>query len=711
MLFSDNMAGSIKGITIKFETDTTELGRALKKINDDAKGVDKSLRQVNQALKFNPKNTELLAQKQTLLKDKIDQTKRQLEAFKSAQKTLDDQGVDHNSQEYMELRRNIIETESKLKHFQDELKKTAQVRFDQVGQSVQDVGKKMQSVGTGMSKYVTAPIVGAGAAAVKSFNEIQDGLNIITKKTGATGKELADMQESARNLAKSIPTDFETAGTAIGEVSTRFHVTGQELEDLSGDFIKFSKVTGVDVNTSIDQVQKALSAFGLSAKDAPALLDAMTKAGQDTGVSMEKLQSGLIQNAAAMQELGLDVNQSVNFMAQLETSGANSETVMQGLRKALKNAAKDGKPLNQALSELQDNILNGTNDMDGLTAAYDLFGKSGDQIYNAVKNGSLDFNALSQAATDSKGALSSVFQETLTPADQFQMTMNSVKDTGYQLGSTIMEMLTPFIQKLSEKVQELNTWWQSLDPTMQETIIKVAGVVAAIGPLLLVLGKITSGIGSIISILPMLASPAGIAVAAIAGIIAVGVTLYKNWDTIKQKAGELKDWIVSKWTALKDKVTSIWDGIKTAITKPIDKAKEVIKGIIDKIKGFFDFDFKLPKIKLPHFSIQPKGWRFRDLLEGDIPSLGIEWYAKGGIFKSPSVIGVGEAGAEAVLPIDRLNGMLNNMADSIVNGVNTGLRLSGGGGDIVIPIYLYPSGPKMGEETVKMYDTYKRQLG
>ena len=55
--------------------------------------------------------------------------------------------------------------------------------------------------------------------------------------------------------------------------------------------------------------------------------------------------------------------------------------------------------------------------------------------------------------------------------------------------------------------------------------------------------------------------------------------------------------------------------------------------------------------------------------------------------------------------------MLVNMADSIVNGVNTGMAMNSGGGEIVIPIYLYPSGAKMGEETVKMYDTYKKQLG
>lgn len=701
--------GRIKGITIEFDANTTELGKALRKINDEAKGLDKDLKEVNRSLRFNPKNTELLAQKATLLKDKIQQTSRQLEAFKAAQAQLDAEGVDKSSQQYMELRRNIIETESKLKHFNEELKKTTQAKFDAVGDQFQKVGDKMQEVGKGLTTHVTAPIAAVGAASAKAFNEVQDGLNIITKKTGASGEALKAMQDDARELAKTLPVSFEDAGTAIGEVSTRFGVTGDQLKELSEDFLKFAKVNGVDVNQSIDQTQKALSAFGLTAKDAPALLDAMTKAGQETGVSMETLQSGLVQNGAALQELGLNVNQSTMFMAQLEKSGANSETVMQGLRKALKNATKEGKPLDQALSELQTTITEGKGGVDGLTASYELFGKSGDQIYNAVKNGSLDFQQLALDAGNAAGVLDQTFQNTLTPADQFRMTMNQVKDTGYELGSNLMEMLAPALEKISAAVEKVSNWWKSLDEDQQNFIIKVALVVAAIGPLLIVIGKISSGIGALISFLPMLVSPVGLVVAAIGGLIAIGILLYKNWDKIKEKAGEIRDSLKAKWENIKSDAKAAWDKFLDIVLWPFRKIKEGWEALKAVFKG--GLDIKAPHIPLPHFSIKPKGWRFRDLLEGDIPSLGIDWYAKGGIFKTPSVIGVGEAGAEAVLPIEKLNGMLSNMADSIVNGVNAGLVMAGGGGDIVIPIYLYPSGPKMGEETVKMYDTYKRQLG
>lgn len=701
-------SGNIKGITIEFRGETTKLDKALKQVNKETKGIDSELKKVNTALKFNPKNVELWRQKQQLLTQKVSETKEKLDLLKKAQDQMDAEGVDKNSKEYRELQRQIIETESKAKHFESELKKIGDVKLKVLGQQFKDVGAKMKSVGTGMSKYVTAPIVALGAAATAAFNEVQNGLNVVAQKTGATGSELQGMQDIVKDLATNLPTDFEQAGTAVGELNTRFGVTGKQLESLSEDYIKFAKVNGVDLNQSIDETQKALSAFGLSAAEAPALLDRLTKAGQESGVSVDTLTNGLVQNATAFQELGLNMDQSVTLMSQLEKSGANGETVMQGLRKALKNAAKDGIPLDQALSQLQNTILNGTGSMDGLTAAYDLFGKSGDQIYGAVKNGTLDFTQLGLAASDASGTLSQVFEQTLTPADKWQMAMNSAKEAGYELGNTVMPILVPLIETLTEKIQAAAEWWGNLSPGMQKTILTIAGVIAAIGPLLVIIGSVAGAIGSIISLIGVvgpiiagLAAPIGIAVAAIGAAIAIGIALYKNWDKIKAMA-----------SSLLRHIKNIFGKAKDAITRPIEAAKDFVKKMIDKIKSFFSFHVSLPKIKLPHFSIQPPGWSLGDLLDGIIPSLGIDWYAKGGIFKSPSVIGVGEGGPEAVLPIEKLSGMLSTMADDIVNGMTTGMGLAGSGSQtIMIPIYLYPSGPKMGEETVKIYDKYKKILG
>ena len=386
------------------------------------------------------------------------------------------------------------------------------------------MGKSMTGAGKTMSKAVTAPIVGIGVAATAAWKEVDAGLDIIVEKTGATGKRLSGMETILKNIATTIPTDFNTAAEAIGEVNTRFGITGAELEKLSTQFVKFAKINGVDVSSSVDTVQKALSAFGLGASDAEGLLDTLTATGQKTGASVETLSKGLVQNGTAFQEMGLSADQAVVMMGQLETSGANSETVMQGLRKALKNAAKDGVPLDQALGQLQDSIMNGTNGMNGLTAAYELFGKSGDQIYGAIKNGTINFKDLATAAGDTGGTVSDTFESTLSPMEKFQTTMNDLKILGADIVNSAAPALSDVMADIGDAVKTAADAWAGLSPEMQETIIKCAGIAAVAGPLLTIGGSLVGTIGSIgaglVSVISGLIGTTGAAAASTAPVAA-----------------------------------------------------------------------------------------------------------------------------------------------------------------------------------------------
>ena len=367
------------------------------------------------------------------------------------------------------------------------------------GASMSDaIGKKMGSAGGTLTKGLTAPLTAVGTAAIASWKSVDEGLDTIVQKTGASGEALDGMTEILKNLTTTIPTDFATAGDAIGEVNTRFGVTGEELEKLSGQFIKFAKINGTDVTNSVDTVQKALSAFGLGAESAEGLLDALTATGQATGASVDTLAKGLVQNATAFQELGLSAEQSIVMMGQLETSGANSETVMQGLRKALKSAAADGVSLDDALTGLQDAILNGEDGVDGLTKAYEVFGKSGDQIYGAIKNGTIDFANLGAAASDTSGTVNDAFEGTLSPMEEFQTTLNELKLLGADLVDAAGPLITDVVGGLTDGVEKLSDAWNGLSPEMQETILKIAGVAAVAGPLLVMGGKAVSGISSLV---------------------------------------------------------------------------------------------------------------------------------------------------------------------------------------------------------------------
>lgn len=697
------MADRIKGITIEIGGDTSKLSDALKDVNRDLKSTQSALKDVDKLLKLDPGNLDLLRQKQEYLSKATEDVKEKLAKEKEALEQMKNtEGFDKNNEQAKALERQIAADEQELRKLTEESRRFGSVAtqaFKAAGEKVKDVGDKISGIGKSMSTKVTAPIAAVGAASLAAFKEVDSAMDIVVQKTGATGDAFEGMKSIVEDIATQIPIDFETAATAVGEVNTRFGATGDLLDNLSTQFVKFAELNGTDVVNAVDQTQKALSAFGLGAEDAGNLLDRMNLVGQQTGASMDSLLNGLIQNGTAFQEMGLSIDQATVFMGQMEKSGANSETVMQGLRKALKNATEDGIPLNQALSDLQNTILNGTDTVDGLTAAYDMFGKSGDQIYAAVKNGTLDFQVLGTAVQDAAGSISDTFYATLDPMDEFKTAANAAKVAGAELGDAISTAAAPVIQKFSELLADLTEKFRSLTPEQQQTIIKIAAVVAAVGPALVIIGKLVAGVGSVISILGsfigLLGGPLTIAIGA---IIAVGVLLYKNWDEIKEKATQLKQWVSDKWAALKtsvvntattmkDNVTSRintmkenvsnkfsdmknlalekFEAIKQGITDKITAAKDVVGNMIERIKGFFNFHWELPHLALPHFhvsgSMNPIDW----FTQG-VPSISVDWYRKAYdnpiMFTRPTVLqtpggykGFGDgAGAEIVMSLNKL---------------------------------------------------------
>ena len=143
------------------------------------------------------------------------------------------------------------------------------------------------------------------------------------------------------------------------------------------------------------------------------------------------------------------------------------------------------------------------------------------------------------------------------------------------------------------------------------------------------------------------------------------------WGAVKQIGSKI---VTGLGSALWGKITAAANGIKERFMSPINTLKDKVRGVIDKIKGFFSFKVSAPHIPLPHFSISPSGWKLSDLLKGVRPSLGISWYAKGGIFDRPTLVpGLGEAGPEAVIPLDTLWKKMETFATnptSIVININ-----------------------------------------
>ena len=576
------MAGNIKGITIEFRGDTTQLSKAINQMRGEAKGLDKELGYIKTALKFDPKNVDLLKQKMTLLKESTSKSKKDIEDLKKALDEMKANGVDQTSAEYRELEREIAIAEAKQKSLNKEIRKL-EASTSTLGQASQ----KMADFGNATTK--------AG--------ESLRGLSMVA---GAVDLALAGLTVKA----------------------------GQTADDLN----TMSKVTGI----STTELQK----YKYSADLLDVSVETIAKSQTKMKKSMYSAQQGSKTMADAFAKLGVSI----------EDSNGN-------LRSQDEVFAESIKALGEMSNETERDAL-----------AMQIFGKSASELNPLIEDNGETFERVAQIFANN--GLEVVDQETIDNANRFQDALDTLKATGMATLSTIgMQLagyLAPAMEKISEVLGKVMGWLSQLDPQVLTIIGIIAGVIAVLSPLLIVVGKIAFAISSIMTLMttlgPILAGlsgPIGIVIAIIGALIAVGVLLYKNWDTIKAKAIEVKDWVVEKFTALKesvvntfnnikDRVVSVWNAIKTAITTPIQSAVTFVKNAIDKIKGFFSgLKIELPHIKLPHFKLEGSF----SLVPPSIPKISVDWYKNGGIFTSPTVfqgVGVGEAGAEAVLPLKKL---------------------------------------------------------
>ena len=593
------MANRISGITIEIGGDTTKLQSSLKGVDSQLKSTQSALKDVNKLLKMDPGNVDLLRQKQKDLKDAIDQTKTRLEQLRSAQSQFAE-----GSKEYDAIQREIIATEQNLKSLTDEyshLRSVAGPVIQDLGAKMKDLGGKMTDVGTSLTKNVTAPIAAVAGASVAAWKDVDSAMDIVITKTGASGEALARLQSTVETLATTMPTTFEDAATAVGEVNTRFGLTGQELEDVSRAFLQFAEINGTDVNGSIDGVQKAMAAFQVEASDAGAVLDVLNVVGQNTGVSLDSLTAQLSANAPVMREMGLNMDQAAVFLGNLEVNGIESTAVLTGLKKALQNATKDGKSMDQALSDLQISLANASSDTAALQIATELFGaKSAPALVQAIQDGRLSFDELTASVEGYGGSVASTFEATQDPLDQLQTNMNGLKLVGADLVNTAAPAISSAMTGLSNVIQSLTAWWGGLSEEEQQNILKIAGVVAAIGPAIAIGGKLVSSIGGIVSalgtVIGVLGGPLTLAIGA---AIAAGVLIWKNWDTIKEKATQVGAWVSDKWNAMKTnvsnavndmkaKASAAWDNIKSVAAEKTESMKGMLQGKWDAIKGAYE---------------------------------------------------------------------------------------------------------------------------
>lgn len=673
------MSSRIKGITIEIGAETTGLDKALKDVNKSSRDIQKELREVDKLLKFNPKDTELVTQKQKLLGDQVSVTKEKLDKLKAAEKQVQDQFKkgDIGEDQYRAFKRELVKTESQLDHYQKKVKETADThdtlkdKIDNTAKSLGKAGDKMKSMGSGLTLGVTGPIVAGFGFAVEGTREFREELAKLENNAQLVGASL-DITKAA---LKELSIYSDDSGANVEAVSNLlaagFKDDGltQIIESLSGAVLKFPDT--LKIEGLADGLQETLSTGGATGTFAEMLertgveletfnegLAIAAEKGEEQDYIMQQLaKTGLADVSDAYKKNNKDLVESAEAQYDLKEStaklGKTLEPIMTKITEAVVGLAES---FNNLSPKTQKTILiiGGIAAVVGpvlvvfgtlataVSAITGIFTAGG--IASGVLAGGLalltspitlviaavaalvaigvllfkNWDEIKEAA----GALKEKIGEAWgNVKEKTAEAWNNVKEKTSETWNSMKDNVSESVGKMKDKVSE--TWGNIKDKTAETWGNMKEGTSKAWG---FIKGKVDENGGGI------------------KGIMKTYTGAYKD---VWEKGFGLIDNITG------GKLGDIRDGMKNKLTEMKDAIKNAVSNFID----LFKFDWSLPKPKLPSFSIKGKF----SVVPPSVPTIGIKWNAEGAIFNKPYIFGnqgVGEAGPEAVLPIEKLSGIL-----------------------------------------------------
>ncbi|MFR2833537.1 phage tail tape measure protein [Enterococcus sp.] len=596
-----NYSKTIKEINREMNLAATEYKNQVSAMDKDATATEKLT-----AAKKKLENQLSLAEKRTeLLREQYE-------------KSVEETGK--YSAESEKLYKKMLESETgqnKLKAALDEtneaLKEQGDVSIDTAKklQKIEEAGEKVSNVGKKMSVGVTAPIVAAGAAGLAAFSEVDEALDTIINKTGATGDVADSLATSFENVGSNTHLELQTVGEAIGEVNTQFGFMDKKLEDSTNYILQFAEINGTDVSQSAIYARQAIEAYDLSYDDLNKVLDVTTKTSQNTGQAVDSLFDSAIKGAPQIKQLGLSFGEGVTLMGQFEQAGVDGNAALSSLSKATVAYAKDGKSLSEGLGELQDKIKNASSETDAINAAAEVFGtKGGPRMADAIRRGTLNLEDLAKIADESQGSVGETFEATLDPIDKSNQAMNNAKLALADVGESVQISLLPFFEMAIDALKSFKGWWDSLDQGTKNWIITLAGIAAVIGPALVVIGtlmssvtKITAGVKDLATVWSGLGKLFGlsggwfaVAVIAIAALVAGLVWAYNNVEWFRNGVNAffqgVSDIAVEVFNFMGGYISNIFGGIIQNFQNFFDAGKRIFTGFIDFITGIFTGDWE-----------------------------------------------------------------------------------------------------------------------
>lgn len=714
----------LKEVNQEIKSGSAVLEENMKKLDDSISTLDASAKKNESSFKLmksqwdkNTSSAKKLKDEQKYLTEQGETYQKKVSLVKEELKMLENAEGD-NKKAIEEKKAALNEAEASLNEYKSRLKdvneqlKFGKASIEEYTEKVQKAGEKVKNAGSGMTKTVTAPILAAGAASAKMAMDFEDSMAKVSTIADATEVPMDEMQKAILDLSNQTGISSEEIAQNVYDSISAGQKTGDAVNFVSNS-TKLAKAGFADAGAALDVLTTIMNAYGLKASEVTNVSDMLIQTqnlGKTTvadlassmgkviptanayGVSLDELCAGY----AIMTANGVATAESTTYMNgmlnELGKSGTNvSKTLKEKTGKTFKELMDSGMSLSDVLKIISDAATENNKSFGDMWSSSEA-GKAGMIL---LGDSAENFNGVLEQMQNSAGATNTAFEKLDTNSTKIKKATNELKNDAIDLGTTLMEELAPIIENIAEKISQFTEWFNGLSESEKQMIIQIGLIVAAIGPLLIVLGTVVSSGAKIIGGIPVIAKglsglfgiiAANPVLAIITAIVIVVFTLWTTCDEFREgvlegidilktvltagydfcvelgeeKLGRIQDAyekygggitgiLAASWQTWKEIWSTGFDvidkltggkltGVKNKFWSKFEEIKNVVKNALDAVKRFFAGEWPTPKIKMPHFKISPPGWSIGDLVKGSIPRLSVNWHAKGAILNRPTVI-------------------------------------------------------------------------
>lgn len=714
----------LKEVNQEIKSGSAVLEENMKKLDDSISTLDASAKKNESSFKLmksqwdkNTSSAKKLKDEQKYLTEQGETYQKKVGLVKEELKLLENAEGD-NKKAIEEKKAALNEAEASLNEYKSRLKEVnEQLKFgkesiEEYTEKVQKAGEKVKDAGSGMTKKVTAPILAAGAASAKMAMDFEDSMAKVSTIADATEVPMDEMQKEILDLSNQTEISSEEIAQNVYDSISAGQKTGDAVNFVSNS-TKLAKAGFADAGAALDVLTTIMNAYGLKASEVTNVSDMLIQTqnlGKTTvadlassmgkviptanayGVSLDELCAGY----AIMTANGVATAESTTYMNgmlnELGKSGTNvSKTLKEKTGKTFKELMDSGMSLSDVLKIISDAATENNKSFGDMWSSSEA-GKAGMIL---LGDSAENFNGVLEQMQNSAGATNTAFEKLDTNSTKIKKATNELKNDAIDLGTTLMEELAPIIENIAEKISQFTEWFNGLSESEKQMIIQIGLIVAAIGPLLIVLETVVSSGAKIIGGIPVIAKGLSGLFGIIAAnpvltiITAIVIAVFTLWTTCdefregvlegidilktvltagydfcvelgEEKLGRIQDAyekygggitgiLAASWQTWKEIWSTGFDvidkltggkltGVKNKFWSKFEEIKNVVKNALDAVKRFFAGEWPTPKIKMPHFKISPPGWSIGDLVKGSIPRLSVNWHAKGAILNRPTVI-------------------------------------------------------------------------